>query len=113
MGWRNMQNINSKLSDFKQSIIIPYHKNKELLYYVLKLLLDTIPDDVEVIIIANNTDKSQIQIENPSSQVSIHKIAKSMLYSEAMNLGVSYASGDIITIFDTRCQNKKHPDQTL
>ncbi len=100
MGWRNMRYINNNLSDYKQSIIIPYHKNKELLYYVLKLLLNTIPDNVEVIIIANNTDKSQIQIEYPSSQVTIHKIANSMLYSEAMNLGVSYASGDIITMFD-------------
>lgn len=100
MGWKYMQNINNVLSVLKQSIIIPYHKNKELLYYVLKLLLDTISDDVEVIVIANNSDEDQIQIEYPSSQVKIHKIKKSMLYSEAMNMGVSVASGDVITMFD-------------
>lgn len=100
MGWRCMQDIKNLFCDFKQSIIIPYHKNKELLFYVIKLLLKTIPDYIEIIIIANNANKEEIQIESPSPQIKIHKVAKSMLYSEAMNLGVSLASGDIITMFD-------------
>ena len=47
-----MQNLNNNLSNYKQSIIIAYHKNKELLYYVLKLLLQTVPNNVEIIVIA-------------------------------------------------------------
>lgn len=100
MEWRNMQDMNTILKDYKQSIIIPYHKNKEMLYYVLKLLLDTVPKHVEIIVVANNYDTQQIEIECDAPQVRIYKIAKSMLYSEAMNLGVSYATGDIITMFD-------------
>lgn len=95
-----MQNLNNNLSNYKQSIIIAYHKNKELLYYVLKLLLQTVPNNVEIIVIANNTNKNEINIQYPSQQVTIHKISKSLLYSEAMNLGVSHAKGDIITMFD-------------
>lgn len=95
-----MNKDHNALDGYRQSVIIPYHKNKELLYYVLRLLLDTIPKSVEIIVIANNSDKSQIEIEYPAHQVKIYKIAKSMLYSEAMNLGVSYASGEIITMFD-------------
>lgn len=95
-----MHNIRRKTDDFKQSIIIPYHKNKEMLYYVLKLLIDTIPQNVEIIVIANNSDMRQIEIEYNDSRVQIYKIQKSLLYSEAMNIGVSYSTGEIITMFD-------------
>lgn len=95
-----MKKLNMNSSNCKQSIIIAYHKNKELLYYVLKLLLHTVPNNVEIIVIANNSNKNEIDIEYLAPQVKIHKIPKSLLYSEAMNLGVSLASGDIITMFD-------------
>lgn len=95
-----MHNIKSTNENYKQSIIIPYHKNKEMLYFVLKLLIETTPQDVEIIIIANNSDIKQIEIEYDNCRVKIYKIAKSLLYSEAMNIGVSYANGEIITMFD-------------
>lgn len=95
-----MSNCKNTIDKYKQSIIIPYHKNKELINYVLRLLLDTVPKCVEIIIIANNTDTNEIEIDHSAPQIKIYKIARSMLYSEAMNLGVSYASGDIITMFD-------------
>ena len=97
---KKVKNINTESYNKKQSIIIPYHKNKDMLYYILSLLLKTVPDNIEIIIIANNYDKSQIDIEYESKQVKIYKIPRSMLYSEAMNLGVSYAEGEIITMFD-------------
>ena len=89
-----------QLNKYKHSIIIAYHKNKELLYYVLNLLINTIPNTIEIVIVANNADISQLDIKISSSQVKIFKINKSLLYSEAMNYGVSKASGDIITMFD-------------
>lgn len=38
----------------KQSIIIPYYKNKQELLFSLNLLHKYLPKDVEVIIVANN-----------------------------------------------------------
>lgn len=95
-----MQNIKRTKDEYKQSIIIPYHKNKDMLYYILKLLINTIPQDVEIIVVANNSDTRQIEIEYKDSRVKVYKIPKSLLYSEAMNIGVSYCTGEIITMFD-------------
>ena len=85
---------------YKQSIIIAYHKNKDLLYYTLELWIKTIPNYVEVIIVANNVDSTEIDIKSDFSQVKIIKIQKNLLYSEAMNMGVEKANGEIITMFD-------------
>ena len=38
----------------KQSIIITFHKDKNMLFYCLKRLLDTISADIEIIIVGNN-----------------------------------------------------------
>ena len=56
---------------YKQSIIIAYHKNKDLLYYTLELLIKTIPNYIEVIIVANNVDSTEIDIKSDFSQVKI------------------------------------------
>ena len=40
----------------KQSIIITFHKGKNMLFYCLKRLLETIPNDVEIIIVGNNVN---------------------------------------------------------
>ena len=41
-----------------QSIIITYHKNKDMLLFCLKRLLETTPEDVEIIVIVNNVNKN-------------------------------------------------------
>lgn len=87
-------------NEYKHTIIIPFHKNKKLLYYVLNLLQKTISPKVEVIVIANNYNKTEIDIQSPFSQVKIYQFQRDMFYPDAMNTGVSLACGDIITMFD-------------
>lgn len=82
----------------KQSIIIPYYKNKQELYFSLSLLFKNIPQEVEVIIIANNPNPSELDITYPNCK--IFKYNKALLYSKAANIGVQNATGDIVTLMD-------------
>lgn len=82
----------------KQSIIIPYYKNKRELYFSLDLLFKDIPSEVEIIIVANNPDPTELNISYPNCK--ILKFEKALLYSKAANIGVQTATGDIITLMD-------------
>ena len=44
----------------KESIIITYHKNKDMLLYCLDRILKTTPNEVEILIIGNNINKSEL-----------------------------------------------------
>ena len=61
----------------KQSIIMPYHRNKEMLYYTTQLLDKIIPNEVEIIIVGNNNNlnelKSDLHILNMINQCCIQK----------------------------------------
>ncbi len=82
----------------KQSIIIPYYKNKLELYFSLNLLFKYLPKEVEVIIVANNYNPLELDISFPNCK--ILKYNRSLLYSKAANIGVQNATGDIITLMD-------------
>lgn len=82
----------------KQSIIIPYYKNKQELYFSLDLLFRDIPPEIEVIIVANNPNPSELDISYPNCK--ILKFNEALLYSKAANIGVQNATGDIITLMD-------------
>ncbi len=84
----------------KQSIIILYHKNKELLYFSLKTLQKTIPNNIEIIIVANNRNKDELNLSINHPQINIIKIDHDLLYSEAANIGVNAAQGEIIVLCD-------------
>ena len=47
----------------KESIIITYHKNKDMLLFCLNRLLKTTPDDVEILIIGNNVNKAELDVD--------------------------------------------------
>ncbi|MBO5478756.1 MAG: glycosyltransferase [Clostridia bacterium] len=83
----------------KQSIIMPYHRNKEMLVYTTTLLESILPKDVEVIIVGNNNNSEELNVKL-SDRFTYIKYDKSMLYSKTVNLGVELASGDIITLCD-------------
>lgn len=87
-------------TDYKQSIIILYHNNRVMLEHSLSTLLKTIPKDLEIIIIANNSNKEEIELDFAYSNIKIMQINQDLLYSRAANLGVEAASGDIITLCD-------------
>lgn len=82
----------------KQSIIIPYYKNKQELYFSLNLLFRDIPPSIEIIIVANNPNPSELDISYPNCK--ILKFNEALLYSKAVNIGVQNATGDIITLMD-------------
>lgn len=82
-----------------QSIIMPYHRNKEMLLYTTKLLDKFIPSDVEIIIVGNNNNASELDLELPE-RFTYLKYNQSMLYSKTVNAGVEVAHGEIITLCD-------------
>ena len=49
----------------KQSIIMPYHRNKEMLYYTTQLLDKIIPNEVEIIIVGNNNNLNELKVDLP------------------------------------------------
>lgn len=83
----------------KQSVIMPYHRNKEMLLYVLELLNKTLPTEVEIIVVGNNDNPEELSFDLPK-RFRFIKVNKSLLYSKAVNLGAQEAQGEIITLCD-------------
>ena len=44
----------TNMKEITQSIIMPYHRNKQMLLYTTQLLNKIIPKEVEIIIVGNN-----------------------------------------------------------
>lgn len=88
--------------DSLHSFVIPYHSNKELLYLTLKLLRGTLPPNLnyEIIIVANNKDKNELDLDLSDDIYKVIKINDDILYAKAVNTGVERASGDIVTLCD-------------
>ena len=84
----------------KQSIIITFHKDKNMLFYCLKRLLDTISADIEIIIVGNNINHEDLDFDIPFSNCTYYKIYENIQYPKAINFGVSKCTGDIITFID-------------
>ena len=82
-----------------QSIIMPYHRNKQMLLYTTELLNKIIPKDVEIIVVGNNNNIDELNVTLPDRFTYI-KYDKSLLYSETVNRGVNIAQGEIITLCD-------------
>lgn len=86
----------------KYSIIIPFHKDKNMLYLSLRTLMESISliDDIEILIVANNSDENEIDIEVLDSKVKLIQVAENLFYPKAINLGVKYASGKYVILCD-------------
>lgn len=82
-----------------QSIIMPYHRNKQMLLYTTDLLDKIIPKDVEIIVVGNNSNEEELNV-NLSERFTFIKYNQSLLYSETVNRGVDAAHGEIITLCD-------------
>ena len=78
-----------------QSIIMPYHRNKQMLLYTTELLNKIIPKEVEIIIVGNNNIIEELNVNLPDRFTYI-KYNESLLYSETVNRGVHVAHGEII-----------------
>ena len=86
----------------KQSIVIPFHKDRSMLLFSLKTLFATLPQnqDIEIIIVGNNRNPHELDFELPWKNIRFYKIYDNLFYSNAVNFGVSQASGEIITLCD-------------
>ena len=83
-----------------QSIIIPYHKDKEMIRYSVKLVVETIPPDVEIVVIGNNYNESELDLSFSYRNVRYYRISQNLFYPKAINYGVDVSHGDIITLLD-------------
>jgi GT2 family glycosyltransferase len=84
------------------SIIIPFHRDKNMLYISLRTLKESISslNDLEVIIVANNINEQEIDIEISDKRFRIIQISENLFYPKAINLGVKYATGKYLTLCD-------------
>lgn len=82
-----------------QSIVMPYHRNKQMLLYTTELLNKIIPKDVEIIVVGNNNNLEELNVDLLDRFTYI-KYDESLLYSETVNRGVLAAHGEIITLCD-------------
>ena len=83
----------------RQSIIMPYHRNKSMLQYTTAQLEKIVDNDVEIIVVGNNSDENELEVEL-SPRIKFIKKNESLLYSKTVNFGVEHASGEIITLCD-------------
>ncbi len=84
----------------KESIIITYHKNKDMLLFCLNRLFKTTPDDVEILIIGNNVNKAELDVDIPNSRCKYLKYDQNLQYPKALNIAVEQCMGEIITFVD-------------
>ena len=84
----------------KQSIIITYHKNKDMLLFCIKRLLKATPKDVEILIIGNNVDRAELDIDISGSRCRYLKFYQNLQYPKALNIAVEQCNGEIITFVD-------------
>lgn len=87
------------MSKIAQSIIMPYHRNKQMLLYTTELLNNIVNEDVEIIVVGNNDNIDELDVDL-SDRFTYIKYDKSLLYSETVNRGVRAARGEIITLCD-------------
>ena len=72
----------------KESIIITYHNNKDMLMFCLNRLLKTTPDDLEILIIGNNVNKAELEVDISNSRCQYLKYNQNLQYPKALNLAV-------------------------
>ena len=84
----------------KHSIVITYHKNKDMLLYCLARILKTTPDYVEIIIVGNNADSKELDFSIDNPRCRFYKFYSNIQYPKAINIGVSKCKGEIVTFVD-------------
>lgn len=83
-----------------QSIVIPFHKDRDMLFYCLKRIKETVPEDVEIIIVGNNIHSGELDFTIDDPRCHIFRFPSNIQYPRAVNFGVEQCTGEIITIMD-------------
>lgn len=82
------------------SIVIPYHSNLSLLTNCVNSLIKSVPEDVEIIIVANNSNPDELKISFPHSGIHIETYQEDLLYPKAVNIGVDMSRGAHVILCD-------------
>lgn len=82
------------------TVIVPHHSNRTGLEFCLKSLRETIPREVEIIVIANNSRIDHAATEFAEQYGRVVRIEKNLGYSGAINLGVQEAKGSLLVFCD-------------
>ena len=82
------------------SIIIPFHSNDRLLRLCLATLRQTVPDEVEKILVMNNHRSEELPQLDGLGHFRIVRYDKSLGYSGAINEGAALASGKTLVFCD-------------
>lgn len=84
------------------TIIIPFHKNKEMLSLSLKTLINTIPEIPTILIIANNSNLQEISIDDEIilKYCNIYKYDTELFWPIAINKGVQLAQTKYVLFCD-------------
>lgn len=84
----------------KYSIIIPYHSNRTYLVNCVDSLARTVNENVEILIVANNSNKKEIDIQFNYANCKVLKFEKELMYPKAINIGAQSAKGDFLIFCD-------------
>jgi GT2 family glycosyltransferase len=80
------------------SVIIPFHSNTNLFQACISTLVGTLPDEVEVIVVANNAQPQTLP-ELPA-RVRTLVFNEDLGYSRAVNVGADAAHGRLLVLCD-------------
>lgn len=82
------------------SIVVPFHSNISLLHCCVKSLRDSAPDDIEIIIVANNRNQNELNINLSGGNITVLKFNEDLFYPKAVNIGVEAAKGHRVLLCD-------------
>lgn len=83
----------------KYSVIIPYHSNWNLLSACLDSLIKTVPEDTEIIVVANCENPHALVRQIPD-RCTVLEFNRPLYYPCAVNIGAKQACGEYIILVD-------------
>lgn len=86
----------------KHSIVIPFHKDLDMLRYCLKRIKETIPKnlDIEIIVVGNNANAAELDFSINDPTCRVYRFPNNIQYPRAVNFGVQQCAGEIVTVMD-------------
>lgn len=82
------------------SVVVPYHSNQSLLDACISTLIETVPGDVEIVLVKNNSKKADIGGPTRPDRIRNIIVPRSLGYSKAVNLGVEKCGGELLVLAD-------------
>ena len=81
-------------------ILIPFHSNRLLLDNCIQSLLETTPNNIPITIIANNENKTEINVNYYDKRINVIKVNHSLYYPLCVNFGMQFTKSNNIFIID-------------